>query len=233
VKWARTTGAKLLAARKGKPLRIIVFLADGGQKYVSKIFNDDWMRENGFLDDEPGLGTVADLLAARPKQSMVTASPRSTVRDVIRSLKELGISQLPVVEKGKLKGVVGEVDLLRHLVGGKKTLDSTVGELVEGDYATVTMDTKLELLQGGLADAKVAIVTSGTDVVGIVTKIDLIDYLARRQRDDSPPSVRPPAIPAARTNGHAALPAAKAAKAAPKAKAKASKQKAKAKSKRG
>ena len=50
-------------------MKILVFLCDGGNKYVSKIFNDEWMRENGFLEDQPGLGTVRDILAAQEGQS--------------------------------------------------------------------------------------------------------------------------------------------------------------------
>ena len=180
---AAVAGAIKYAAKLKKPEKILVFLCDAGQKYVSKIFNDDWMRENGFMDDQPGLGTVHDLLASHKRAKMVTAQPSSKVRDVIATLKSLGISQLPVVEKGKLVGIVGEVDLLRHLVSGSKTLDSRIAELIEGDYATVTPDTKIELLQGVLADAKAAIVQDGTRLVGIVTKIDLIDYLAKRKPD--------------------------------------------------
>ena len=167
----------------GKKQKILIFLCDGGHKYMSKIFNDDWMRENGFLDDAPGIGTVRDILAkkgdaSKEKKHLVTASPQSKVREAIDTLKTLGISQLPVVENGKLKGIVAEVDLLRHLVSGLKTLDSPIGELIESDYATVTPNTKIELLQGVLADAKVAIVEENEQVVGIVTKIDLIDFLA-------------------------------------------------------
>lgn len=171
LKWAKEHD------RKG--LKLLVFLCDGGNKYVSKIFNDDWMRENGFLDDQPGLGTVRDLLGPRYKQKVVTASTKTTVRDAIDTLKASGISQLPVVDDGKLRGIVAEVDLLRHLVSGKKTLESPVGEIAEGDYATVTPDTKIELLQSALADAKVAMVTEHDALVGIVTKIDLIDFLAK------------------------------------------------------
>jgi cystathionine beta-synthase len=162
--------------------KILVFLADGGHKYMSKIFNDEWMRENGFLDDTTGIGTVRDLLAVKDRagRQLVTATPASRVREVIDTLKSCGISQLPVVDGGKLKGIVAEVDLLRHLVSGHKTLDSSIGELVEGDYATVTPNTKLELLQSVLADAKVAIVEDDDQVVGIVTKIDLIDFLAHK-----------------------------------------------------
>jgi cystathionine beta-synthase len=129
------------------------------------------------------MGTVAELLSHKQKGKIVTATSQSKVKDVIATLKELGISQLPVVDKGKLKGVVGEVDLLRHLVSGEKTLESNIAGLIEGDYATVTPETKIELLQSVLSDAKVAIVSAGDDLKGIVTKIDLIDYLARRSAE--------------------------------------------------
>jgi cystathionine beta-synthase len=176
---AAVAGAIKWAAEHGKPgMRVLVFLCDAGQKYVSKIFNDDWMRENGFLEDQPGLGTVRDLLGARYRKKIVTVSTKSTVREAIDALKAQNISQLPILDGGKLRGIVQEVDLLRHLVSGKKTLDSPVGDLAEGDYATVTPDTKIELLQNALSDAKVAMVTEGEELVGIVAKIDLIDYLA-------------------------------------------------------
>ncbi len=183
-----------------KKMKILVFLCDGGNKYVSKIFNDEWMRENGFLEDQPGLGTVRDILAAKGQSAIVTATPASKVREVIATMKRLSISQLPVVEKGKLRGIVAEVDLLRHLVTGMKTLDSAIGDLAEGDYATVTLDTKVELLQAALADAKVAIVTDREEVRGIVTKIDLIDFLAKQPMKGA--STPPPAL-APRKNGHA------------------------------
>jgi cystathionine beta-synthase len=176
---AAVAGAIKYAKARNRREKILVFLCDSGNKYISKIFNDDWMRENGFLEDQPGLGTVKDILAASPKKKIVTATPDSKVREVIDQLKSLGISQLPVVEGGKLRGIVAEIDLLRHLVSGRNTLESTIGDLIESDYATVTPDTKIELLQGVLADAKVAIVSEREEVVGIVTKIDLIDFLAR------------------------------------------------------
>lgn len=178
------------AQAEGRPARILVFLADAGHKYISKIFNDDWMRDNGFLEDSPGLGTVRDILGVRDPRSVVTARPGDMLRDVIAQMKTLGISQLPVVDGGRLRGIVAEVDLLRALVTGGKTLDCSIAELVENEYATVTPNTKIELLQGVLADAKIAIVEDAEKVVGIVTQIDLIDFLARRA--GSAPTVPPP-----------------------------------------
>jgi cystathionine beta-synthase len=188
VKYARGMVERGEASVNGRPARILVFLADGGHKYLSKIFNDDWMRENGFLEDSPGIGTVRDLLQG--KRPIVTAKPDARLRDVIDQMKSLSISQLPVVEKGKMRGIVAEVDVLRALVSGGKTLESPIAEVVEDDYATVTPNTKLELLQGVLADAKVAIVEDRDEVVGIVTKIDLIDFLAKNKTapTSTPPS---------------------------------------------
>jgi cystathionine beta-synthase len=176
---AAVAGAIKYAKMSNKPENILVLLPDSAQKYLSKIFNDDWMRENGFMGEEPGLGTVRDLLAGKPA-NIVTASPNEKVRDVISTLKSLGISQLPVLDNGKLRGIVAEVDLLRHLVSGAGTLDSPIAGLIESDYATVTPETKIELVQQVLNDAKLAIVAEQEAVVGIVTKIDLIDFLARR-----------------------------------------------------
>jgi cystathionine beta-synthase len=170
--------AKMLDDQGAKKENILILLPDSAQKYLSKIFNDDWMRENGFLGDEDSLGTVRDLL--KPGHALVTASSTAKVREVIEKLKTTGISQVPIVDGRKLVGIVAEVDLLRHLVSGSGTLDSAVGPLVEGDYATVTQDTKIELLQGVLTDAKVAIVLEAEQVIGIISKIDLIEFLAKR-----------------------------------------------------
>jgi cystathionine beta-synthase len=187
VKYARTMVERGEGTAHGRPARILVFLADAGHKYLSKIFNDDWMRENGFLEDSPGMGTVRDLLLG--KKPLITAAPDARIRDVIDQMKALSISQLPVLERGRMRGIVGELDVLRALVSGGKTLDSYIVEVVEDDYATVTPNTKIELLQGVLADAKVAIVEDADEVVGIVTKIDLIDFLARRKPVTVPPGI--------------------------------------------
>jgi cystathionine beta-synthase len=184
LKYAKT----MIASREslGRAPRILVCLADAGHKYLSKIFNDDWMLENGFLDEAPGLGTVRDLLAARDARALVSSDMHATLREVIDRMKTLAISQLPVMEGKKLRGIVAEVDLLRALLSGHASLDSPVADLVENDYVTVTLNTKIELLQAGLADAKVAIIEDGNEVVGLVSKIDLIDFLARRGTPAAP-----------------------------------------------
>src|SRR3954467_5978469 len=162
---AAVAGAIKYAKGSGRKENILVLMPDGASKYISKIFNDDWMRENGFLEDEKGLGTVRDLLAGKTSGQVVSARAGDKVRDVIDTLKKHGISQLPVLEGTKLRGMVQEVDLLRYLVKGEGTLDSPITDLIESDYATVTPSTKVELLKGVLSDTKIAIVMDKEAVV--------------------------------------------------------------------
>jgi cystathionine beta-synthase len=180
---AAVAGAIKYAKSTGRKENILVMLADGASKYISKIFNDDWMRENGFLEEGgPGLGTVRELLGMRGGTHKVeTASSDDSIVRVVQKLKEFGISQLPVVDEGRLKGLIHEGDLLNALVGGKSQ-DTTIAEMVESDYATVTQETKVELLKNVLNDAKVALVMEGPEIVGLITKIDMIDFLSQRAR---------------------------------------------------
>jgi cystathionine beta-synthase len=85
-----------------------------------------------------------------------------------------------VLDGSKLRGIVAEGDLLRHLVSRQGTLDSSIEGLIESDYASVSPDTKIELLQQVLAEAKVVLVIERDNLVGLITKIDLVDFLAKR-----------------------------------------------------
>ena len=185
--------AEQLDAQGLPPQNIIVLLPDGAQKYLSKIFDDNWMRDNGFLDTEDPMGTVLDLLRSRSARPVLTVEKTSTLRQVIALLKEHGISQVPVMDQGRLCGLVAEVDLLNHLLvkGGK--LDESIEPIIEADYATVTPATKVRLLKTIFNDAKMVCVlsTGNADqssktpvpqdaLMGVITKIDLIDYLASR-----------------------------------------------------
>jgi cystathionine beta-synthase len=185
---AAVAGAIKYARKVGKRQNIVVLLPDSAAKYLSKIFNDEWMREHGLLDGQTGLGSVADLLVNKPRTNVISAHSDERVRDVIAKLKDHGISQIPVTKDGKLIGVVTEVALLRYLASGEYSLTSAVEALAETDYATVTLNTGIENIQSLLADARIAVVLDKDDIVGVITKIDLIEYLARGRRG----SLRPP-----------------------------------------
>ena len=179
---AAVAGAIRYAEMSKRKENILVLLPDSAQKYLSKIFDDKWMRENGFLDEPDVLGTVSQLLRSRKERPLVTAKLGAKVRDVITLMRDNGISQLPVVRpNGRLAGIVAEVDLLNHLVKSEGGLDSPVDDLAESDYATVTPATRIHLLRNIFNDAKVVVVEERDEIVGVITKIDLIEYLAERR----------------------------------------------------
>jgi cystathionine beta-synthase len=176
---AAVAGAIKYARESGKRENIVVLLPDGASKYLSKVFNDEWLRENGFLEGASGLGYVSDLIQQRGRR-VITAKSSDRVRDVINAMKDSGISQMPVLDGDELVGIVTEVALLRYLASGEYSLSSTVGPLSEGDYATVSPQTRIELVQSLLVNTRMAIVRDGDTLVDVITKIDLIEYLAKK-----------------------------------------------------
>jgi cystathionine beta-synthase len=176
---AAVAGAIKYARESGKRENIVVLLPDGASKYLSKVFNDEWLRENGFLETPSGLGFVSELIQRRGRK-VISARTTDRVRDVIAAMKDSGISQMPVLEGEELVGVVTEVSLLRYLASGEYSLSTTIGPLTEGDYATVSPQTRVELVQSLLANTRMAIVRDGSTLIDVITKIDLIEYLAKK-----------------------------------------------------
>jgi len=164
----------------------VILLPDAGIRYLSKVFNDEWMRDNGFLDEPSRLGTVADLLAARESGvTVVTASKNEKLFEVVDKLKKHGISQVVVVDGDELLGVVHEADLLRHMMRTTHSIVAPVGTIVTRAVLTVTPATPLQEVSEAFTTEgrKMAVVKENGKIRAVVTKIDLIDYMASRFRE--------------------------------------------------
>jgi cystathionine beta-synthase len=169
--------------RRLKPGQIaVVLLPDSGNRYLSKMFDDTWMRENGFLPSSRRLDTVEKVLNSSSRRiTLVTARPDDSIKAVVSRMKEYDISQLPVVNpEGKLVGIISEVDLLEHLLSDSHVHDpdETIAGIVNPNVLTVSPDASIEQVLPAFEQGKMVAVTSGEFPVGILTKIDLIDYLA-------------------------------------------------------
>ncbi len=165
----------------GPNTTVVVILPDSGSRYLSKVFNDDWMRENGFLESAWIEIRAADVLARKSIKILHTVQPTDRQNDVIALMKEHDISQVPVVtEAGQLVGIITEVELLDHLLttGHKHDSSETVEELTRTDLATVAPDTLLEVLMSVFTTRRVVMVVEDEQIIGIITKIDLLDFLA-------------------------------------------------------
>jgi cystathionine beta-synthase len=177
---AAVAGAlKYLKRHDAEGHNVVVLLPDGGAKYLSKVYNDNWMRENGFLDPEYGLGIVADLRRTREERTLITVAADAHVSAVIGLLKMHGVSQLPVVDAdGGLLGIITETRLLERALEGSRA-EVPVSDLVQADYCTVSHDTEVTVLTDLFRRSKVAIVVSDQKPTDIITRIDLIDYMSR------------------------------------------------------
>ena len=162
--------------------QIVVLLPDSATRYLNKIFDDDWMRENGFLDSDEALGSIRDLLHLK-SQEVVTASKHQSIREVVVLMKQKGISQVPVIDEGHLVGIVTESNILDMMIKeGQSVLDLPVGEISSNAYELVDPDSPVSLFQHIFSNGKVLVVWERGQVRGLVTKIDVIDFLAHQQR---------------------------------------------------
>lgn len=157
--------------------RAVVIFPDSGARYLSKIFSDDWMREHGFLD--LALGTVGDLVRPRPME-LVTASRADVVSDVIAKMKQYDVSQLPVLEDGRLVGMISEVDLLNYLLEGSHRASDPIEPIIDPAPPVVAPDAPIDTLTDVFLAANAVVVVDHGRVAGIVTKIDVIDHLAKK-----------------------------------------------------
>jgi cystathionine beta-synthase len=164
---------------------VVVILPDSGDRYLSKVFDDSWMRENGFFERKQQ-ATVGDVLKARHTGKLITAFPEDRMNNVVNWMKQHDISQVPVVDAaGKLIGILTEMDLLDHLLHSGHVHDSeeTIAQLVNPNVVSVTSETPVDGVLNNFERDKVVVVTQNNLPVGILTKIDLIDFLTTKMQN--------------------------------------------------
>ena len=178
--------ALLVGAELGPDDVVVVLIPDSGRGYLSKVYNDNWMAEYGFL--KVGGQTVADVVARKggPIPALVHIHPDETVRDAIRLMREYQVSQVPVVKAepplafAEVVGAVKERDLLEKAFREESTLDRPVGEAMGPPLPSVgigeSFDQAVEALERGPA---VLVVDAGHPV-GILTRSDVLDFLSSR-----------------------------------------------------
>lgn len=174
----------------GPDKQVVVLLPDSGSRYLSKIFNDDWMKENGYFAQDWGEATLGDVLEVAGNRSVISISPSDTMLNVIKLMKDNGISQAPVSEDGRVVGLVREVDLLLHLVEGGEghthSPDETIESVIQTDYLSALRTTPLQTVMGemtGGSENAVLVFDSNQpdgELIGLLTKIDVIDYMMNR-----------------------------------------------------
>jgi cystathionine beta-synthase len=164
---------------------IVVILPDTGRNNLSKIYSDEWMRQNGYLERFPSQ-LVRDVVAAREREvpRLVTVSSHEKVGRAIDLLQEYGISQMPVIEDGtgpsrKVVGSIQERSLLDRVYRDPGLIETTVGAAMDGPFPTILagghIDEAFNALLGG---ATALVVMDREQPVGIITRLDLLEFMA-------------------------------------------------------
>jgi cystathionine beta-synthase len=180
--------AKKVAEKMGPGKRIVVLLPDSVRNYMTKFLDERWMKENGFTESRWETNSVGDMLLSLPRRNVVTAASADTVADSVMAMKEHGVSQLPVLDDGRLVGIVTESDLLAKLVDGRASLASAVAEVMFRNVKTIRARDDASRLLEIFAEGMVGLVVDEKDkLLGIITKMDLVDVLtARSSRQETP-----------------------------------------------
>jgi cystathionine beta-synthase len=190
---ALTVARELTDAGEGAGKVLVVLLPDSGRSYLSKLYNDEWMRVNGLLPTTGGVVRVDELLSGRhhgpERPAVVVARTTQRVGEAIATLQEYGISQMPVSEDAEgdaVAGIVGSISekaLLERAYRDPSIVERTVGEVMEAPLplvdASATLDEAFALLSGGPGGGAPAVVAiRGEQPAGVVTKLDLLEYLS-------------------------------------------------------
>ncbi len=179
LKWIRRQGRRL----DGK--NILIIFPDSGNRYSSKVYDDDWMRDVGFLESKTG--NVGELLRALDKKpdDLIRAHQDDKVSAIIAQLSAAGVSQLPVLdENGWIKGIVRESVILKALFNQHIKVDDAIGDVLDTSVEYVTVGDSIERISKLVTEGKVPLVTDPDDgdrLLGIITDIDLLNFLGSRQ----------------------------------------------------
>ena len=174
-----------VARRIDDPNALIVApLPDTGERYLSKLYNDEWMRENQLLDADRT--TLDYVLNAKQRSDgdtpvIVSVTPGATVRQALRLMSLHDVSQLPVMEGSSCVGSVSDWSLSAKSLDNTKLLDATVGEVMDGPFPIVDIGQPVDNVAKLLSKSNPAVLVRSNDKVqGIVTRSDMLNYLMAR-----------------------------------------------------
>jgi len=174
-------GAALRYCREQKTARrVVTFVCDSGNKYLSKVYNDYWMLDNGFIERDQ-YGDLRDLIARRHwERASVTVNSTEPVLAALRRMKLYDVSQLPVMKDGKIVGIVDEEDILLEVVENPAHFSEPVTAAMATHLVTVAVDAPVSQLMEIFKHGMVAIVVKDNEFLGLITRIDLLNWLRRR-----------------------------------------------------
>ncbi|MGY6559720.1 MAG: cystathionine beta-synthase [Nitritalea sp.] len=159
--------------------RMVIILPDHGTRYLGKVYNDDWMRNHGFLEDKQ-FATARDILAARNGSFTLHAVTKdTTVREAIQLMHSSSVSQIPVLDAQQVVGSITDSKLLSRIIENPELREQTVEAVMEPSMKFVALDSTLDVLSSMVDKEKAVLVRDTQNQVHIITKHDLLEAMTR------------------------------------------------------
>ena len=179
-----STGTLLAAALRHcraqtTPKRVVTFVCDTGTRYLSKVYNDSWMFDQGLLHRST-VGDLRDLISRRVvDEAVISVTPDDTLLTAFQRMRAADISQVPVLQDGKLAGLLDESDLLMHVSADSERFRQPVRQAMNRQLRTLRPDAGLQALITTLQEGWVAVVADADGFYGLITRFDLLNYLRK------------------------------------------------------
>jgi cystathionine beta-synthase len=180
-----STGTLLAAAlrycrEQTTPKRVVTFVCDTGNRYVSKLYNDFWLQDQGFIEREHH-GDLRDLIGRlHDERATIIVGPDDVLTTAHNRLRNAGFSQLPVMDGNKLIGVITEDDIIRFAFGRPERFNEPVRHAMNATFLRVDKNASVNNLVAMLEVRSSAAVMDGETFLGLITRADVLNYLRRQ-----------------------------------------------------
>ncbi len=158
--------------------RMVIILPDHGTRYLGKVYNDEWMRNHGFLEDRT-FSTARDIIALRSNYSLVATSKTDSVREAIGLMSSMSVSQIPVMENGDVVGSLTDNKLLARIIENPSLKDAQVADVMEASMKFVALDSTLDVLSSMVEKEKAVLVRDVQNQIHIITKHDILEAFTK------------------------------------------------------
>jgi len=179
-----STGTLLAAAlqfcrAQTTPKRVVTFVCDTGTRYLTKVYSDGWMVDQGLLT-RPKLGDLRDLIGRRfDAGEVITVAPTDTLLTAFNRMRSADLAQLPVIENGRLAGLIDESDLLLHVMSESARFSAPVSGTMTVQLKTLKPSDSIDQLRAILDQGLTAVIADGAKFFGLITRFDLLNHLRR------------------------------------------------------
>lgn len=154
---------------------MVIILPDHGTRYLGKVYNDDWMRNHGFLEDKT-YSTAKDIISKRPANySLVSVKKSDSVKEAIGLMNKTSVSQIPVMDGDEVVGSLTDTKLLSKIIENPSLKDAGVEEVMESSMTFVARDSTLDVLSSMIEKEKAVLVRDEKDQIHIITKHDILE----------------------------------------------------------